>query len=340
MTSYLSGGRTYALDLDLVKPPSSSTSTTITSSPSSTLSDSSNSPLTILSTRKPRAPRKRPNQTYNEAAALLSTAYPNLFFTKHLPKKNLIGKTFTRQPSLIHDSSVFVDDSENLLLPFRIVESSSFFAASSAKPDSHQQSVKFGCYGDNEALESLEEDFDADSILDEEIEEVVGIDSIMGKLSVSNIDESSRDVQNQMHNDSWYENPMGLRNGVRAFRNLDGGNWWNFPIVDMLQVSPRLNTTTTNSKTKVSGSNRGDKKKKKLEKKEVAEEECPVIIPKSKFQGLLLKLNYDDVLKTWSGRDSPFPDDGPGSLDEEPARAISGKSKSRKKKLDSNSVVK
>ncbi|XP_021819037.1 protein CHLOROPLAST IMPORT APPARATUS 2-like [Prunus avium] len=104
------GGRTYAFELDIVKSPSTSTRTS-TSSPSSTLSESSNSGLAI-SSRKPRTPRKRPNQTFNEAAALLSIAYPNIFSTKNFtnPRK------FTKP----HDS--FLDQSVELLLPFRVID--------------------------------------------------------------------------------------------------------------------------------------------------------------------------------------------------------------------------
>uniref|UniRef100_A0A0V0H243 Putative ovule protein n=1 Tax=Solanum chacoense TaxID=4108 RepID=A0A0V0H243_SOLCH len=78
MSSCLAGGgrAAYKLDLEIIKSPSTSW-TSQSSSPSSTLSESSNSPIAI-STRKPRTPRKRPNQTYNEAAALLSTVYPKI----------------------------------------------------------------------------------------------------------------------------------------------------------------------------------------------------------------------------------------------------------------------
>ncbi|EPS64863.1 hypothetical protein M569_09917, partial [Genlisea aurea] len=79
------GGTAYRLeplDLDFIKsPPSNSWLSNTSSSPSSTLSEATNSPL-VISTRKPRTPRKRPNQTYNEAAAILSTVYPKIFPAK------------------------------------------------------------------------------------------------------------------------------------------------------------------------------------------------------------------------------------------------------------------
>ncbi|KAM7273993.1 hypothetical protein ACFE04_028657 [Oxalis oulophora] len=355
MSSCLSGGgRTYAIDLDLVKSSSSTTTRTshnTSSSPSSTLSESSNSPLAI-STRKPRTPRKRPNQTYNEAAVLLSTAYPNLFSTKQLSKnKNPIGKKFTKQIP-IHE---FIDDSSDLLFPFRVVDSSSFLLHHQpiqAKPSSHfyskVPSMSLSCeseidspHGQGQLL--VEEDFDTESILDEEIEEGVGIDSIMGNPNLTNNDDNMDEVNYHDHQTQWhngfggrfeyeYEYGFGLRNGVSAFRNVDDGNWWNFPIVDMLQISPKLTTNTntnTNTNTtkmaKIAGSNRGGDKKKKQKKvekpvvmmespskSEIAKENTTITtIPKPKSEGLLLKLNYADVLNAWSGRDSPFPDDSP-----------------------------
>ncbi|KAK4854127.1 hypothetical protein QYF36_019292 [Acer negundo] len=109
------GGRTYAIDLDIIKSPSNSIRTSNTSSPSSTLSESSNSPLAI-STRKPRTARKRPKQTYNEAAALLSTVYPTIFSTKNLKNPTKFTKP--------HD--YFFDESAEILLPFREINSSGF----------------------------------------------------------------------------------------------------------------------------------------------------------------------------------------------------------------------
>ncbi|KAJ1433443.1 CCT domain [Sesbania bispinosa] len=229
MSSCLSGtgGRTYGFDLDFVKSPSSWSRTSQTSSsPSSTISESSNSQLAI-STRKPRTPRKRPNQTYNEAAALLSTAYPNLFSTKNLktPPANKFSKP--------------------------------------------------------EASET--EDFDAESILDEEIEE--GIDSIMG----SRVEEDSNGASSHH---PWidfggkFDFRLGLqRAGVRALRHVDDGNWWNFPAVDILQISPKINGGV-----------------------ELNEAELPKSNP-----GLMLKLNFDDVRNAWSDRGSPFADDSPAS---------------------------
>ncbi|XWS37523.1 hypothetical protein CRYUN_Cryun19dG0050500 [Craigia yunnanensis] len=116
----------------------------------------------------------------------------------------------------------------------------------------------------------FQEDFDVELILDEEIEE--GIDSIMGNLSVNTLDESNGTCQGVQISqiDSWYRNPMrlgfgekfelglgfGLKRGVRAFRHVDEESLWNFPTIDVLQISPKMKTkapTTTS---------RAEKKKK------------------------------------------------------------------------------
>ncbi|KAJ8751085.1 hypothetical protein K2173_016266 [Erythroxylum novogranatense] len=338
------GGRTYRLDLDIVKSPSTSTWTSQTSSPSSTLSESSNSPLAI-STRKPRTPRKRPNQTYNEAAALLSTAYPNIFSTKHLTNH----RNFTKP-----QDAFLLDESSELLLPFRVFDNSGFpihqpirqkpsfsnepkIATLSSFYDKPCQTStgEFDSQGNSmEMCDGYEESLDAESILDEEIEE--GIDSIMGNLSVFT---EAIDIGGQMNS---FPYAMGLSidrrfqlglgpGGVRAFRNTEDANWWNFPIVDMLQISPRLNNKDLKSdlnleselKSKMKPkpkpkpkSNSNEKKKKKFEKPAVelknSESGNVNITQQCPNSGLLLKLDYDDVLNAWSDRGFPFSDDGDG----------------------------
>ncbi|KAI4335358.1 hypothetical protein L6164_014010 [Bauhinia variegata] len=314
------GGRTYGFDFDFVKSPSIYTRTSHTSSTSSTISESSNSPITI-STRKPRTPRKRPNQTYNEAAALLSTAYPNLFSTKNLKKP----AKFTKPTDSL------VDESSELLLPFRVFDSSSFLLH---QPIQHKPSFLIGpkvvnlqekpCQSPGEIssrVNSLEldddcqEDLDAESILDEEIEE--GIDSIMG----SRADDSN----GASYHSSAQLNPgignfafggkidfrLGLRRaGVRALRHVDEENSWNFSTVDILQISPKINRPSA-----LVSVDKKKKKKKKVEKSPVESKDFELpkenSIPKSN-PGLLLKLNYDDVLKAWSDKGCPFAQDSPG----------------------------
>lgn len=316
MSSCLSGGgRTIGFDLDIVKSTSTSSRTSHSSSPSSTLSESSNSPVTILH-RKPRTPRKRPNQTYNEAALLLSTAYPKIFSTKHLTKLCKSSKLY----------SSFVDEPQELLLPFRTIDNSGFLLHQPIleKPNlgfvpkvlnsceracrSPQESDLYG--NSLETCDGHQDDFDAESILEEEIEE--GIDSIMGNLSVNNdstIDESP--------NATCIGYPLGLgfsgnldcdfgmkRGGVRALRNVDESNWWSFPTVDVADITPKSKKTPSAA---------AQKKKKKVEKfvelktlyspkhdSVAAEDDLPEL-----SRGPRLKLNYDKVSEAWSDRGSP-----------------------------------
>ena len=340
------GGRTYALDLEIVKSPST-TSTwtshthTSSSSSSSTLSESSNSPLAI-STRKPRTPRKRPNQTYNEAAALLSTAYPNIFSTKNLTKP----RKFTKQ----HDYYSVFDESSELLLPFRVIDSSGFLLHQpilEEKPISQFQSSKvskpgevdFHFHGHGNSTElscdgyEYEEDFDAESILDEEIEE--GIDSIMGNLSVSSsaqvADEWKGPRRPLAMNNYWNYSNVNLgfggkfdsglvRNNInmRALKHVEEEeevNWWSCPnpIVDVRQISPKFHNAVSSSSVLTEEKKKKKKKKKKLENLEgpvAVVTEISDSVPKPN-SGLHLKLNFDEVLNAWSDRGCPFSDQIP-----------------------------
>ncbi|KAG5559697.1 hypothetical protein RHGRI_009272 [Rhododendron griersonianum] len=334
MSSCLTGGcRPYGFDLEIVvkSPSSSSTITTHSSSPSSTtLSESSNSPLAI-STRKPRTPRKRPNQTYNEAAALLSTAYPKIFPAKHLTKNSKFNT------KTVLDTFLTSADSPDLLLPFRVFDNSGFLLHQpiQEKPGFRIEPRVANCY-ENPCQVPVEndflEDFDAESILDEEIEEG-GLDGILGNLSVENdpVDESNGGSCSVQIGSSCYGFPMGLgfggkfdfrfgmKRGVRALRNVDeGGDWWRFPTVNVTDISPKLNKAAAPT----------EKKKKKIEKptevikgvespkeKSIPRENDNSIakqkentIPKSK----ILKLNYDEVANAWSDRGSPFSEEFPG----------------------------
>ncbi|XP_057419655.1 protein CHLOROPLAST IMPORT APPARATUS 2 [Lotus japonicus] len=318
------GGRaTYGFDLDFVKSPSSwSRTSQSSSSPSSTISESSNSQLAIA-TRKPRTPRKRPNQTYNEAAALLSTAYPNLFSTKTLKQTpSPTNHNFIKEASAA--------ESSELLFPFRVLDtsSSSYLLHGPIQHNPPPPELKAvgvvpekPCRSPGEIssrvnlLDLVEDDcgddFDAESILDEEIEEGT-IDSIMGGR-----------VQEDSDGASWQHHPwigfggkfdfrLGFpRAGVRALRcHVDDGDWWNFPPVDILQISPKIIGG--------GGSKHPPEKKKKKKVAVAAVAEKPKVelneaeLPKANAS-LMLKLNYDDVRSAWSGRGSPFSDDSPAS---------------------------
>ncbi|XP_019088457.1 PREDICTED: protein CHLOROPLAST IMPORT APPARATUS 2-like [Camelina sativa] len=292
MTACISSGgggaaAAYSFELEKVKsPPSSSTTTTRATSPSSTISESSNSPLAI-STRKPRTQRKRPNQTYNEAAALLSSAYPNIFSsnlsTSSKQKKtssnshHLYGTTNVKSP-LLSDT----DDSSDLLLPYESIEEPDFLFHHHHHPTIQSKSEFFSSSELKEVnsggggsyvyqIEKLDfsDEFDAESILDEEIEE--GIDSIMGTVVESNsnlgIYESRVPANNRgggrssnrigkleqqlMMINSWnrsssnngFKLPLGL--GLKgALRENHDPNLYKFHTVDFEQISPRIQTET------------------------------------------------------------------------------------------------
>ncbi|KAJ1378209.1 hypothetical protein SESBI_48076 [Sesbania bispinosa] len=177
-------GTNHAFNFDAVKSSSTSTMTSSpTSSPSSTISETSN---VSIRTKKPRTTRKRPNQTYNEAATLLSKAYPNLFrnFKNKQPKK------FTKQIT-----------------------------------EKKLSNVSCGVVNPNELERDSGEDFDCESMLDEEIEE--GIDSIIG----SRVDEAAGAGGGERAT-PWFGGFGGKLGWARALRRVDGENWWNFVTVD------------------------------------------------------------------------------------------------------------
>ncbi|CAN1165662.1 Protein CHLOROPLAST IMPORT APPARATUS 2 [Linum perenne] len=357
------GGRAYGLlevEVGVKSTTSFSTITTSSSSsPSSTLSESS--PLAI-STKKPRTStrRKRPNQTYNEAAALLSTAYPKIFSlpAAALPKQ---------QP--LHSLPL---DSSDLLLPLRALDSSCRFLPIREKQveeqdddDAEEEEPIFSVAAEvssrwqnsgYEKAEQEEEDFDAESMLDEEIEQV-GIDSIMGVMMNNEDLVMNHNVLNHHHyqqqqqqtsfvygyppgfHNQWIGNCAGGGGNInnRAFRrSVD--DWWNYPVVDVLQISPRLHSTNQlindgEEKAKQSSdagekiNKNGNKQKKKLKMKKVAKlggemkeeaaEEMKEELERKEGGGMLLKLNYDEVLKEWSGKGSPFPEEAVGGFLEE-----------------------
>ncbi|XP_057523704.1 protein CHLOROPLAST IMPORT APPARATUS 2-like [Amaranthus tricolor] len=347
MSSCLSGGgRTaYTIDLDIIKSPSTSLRTSHSSSPSSTISESSNS-LLAISTRKSRTPRKRPNQTYNEAAALLSTAYPNIFSAKDICKPGKFIKPHE------YASFSFEETSSELLLPFPIEKPVFQIDSTACEKPCSNDTDETCCRTNSSNLSDDYEDFDAESMLDEDIEEGV-IDSIMGNLSVHSEGESTTSSNGGAVGpvSYCYGYPVGLGLGLggrfdygfglmrgvaKAFRQTDEGDWWRFPIVDVGEISPRFNKRLP------------AEKKKKLDKLNLKvpsitlKKENSVLISKSSSSsskeystsnpksssasgkedsastsksglGVLLKLNYDDVLNAWSDRGSPFSDDILGS---------------------------
>lgn len=206
------------LDLEMVKaaaPPGGS-SAAAHSSASSTLSEASNSSsssVASLSLKRARTPRKRPNQTYNEAAALLASMYPSVF--------PVIKGAGTAPPRLLGLATALADDpsSSDLLPPFPVLGNgsaahllrdtpppptprcpapikscsspapvSSVFrefrdaAPSPGTPDADADVTDDDYLGE---LDFEDEDgFDADSFLAVDDGVAEGIDRIMGKLSM------------------------------------------------------------------------------------------------------------------------------------------------------------
>ncbi|XP_062224076.1 protein CHLOROPLAST IMPORT APPARATUS 2-like isoform X2 [Phragmites australis] len=205
------------LDLDMVKAAASpgahsSPLRPMHSSPSSTLSEASNASSSAMSVslKRARAPRKRPNQAYNEAAALLASIHPSVFPVKKSPK------TAPQPPARqLSGLSAAFDPSSDLLPPLPVLADSAFLLRDMPAPSPQPQSPSgakncsspapvssvFRDFRDptpspaspdtvNELGEiDFDDDcFDAESILD--VDEATaggaaeGIDSIMGSLTV------------------------------------------------------------------------------------------------------------------------------------------------------------
>lgn len=205
-------------DLEMVKaapPAHSAASSTLSeaSSASAVSSSATSSSVASLSLKRPRTPRKRSSQTYNEAAALLASMYPSVFPVA-------VGGAAPRR--LLGLASALADDSScsDLLPPFPVPDGHAAFllrdlpppppltpripAAESCLSPAAVSSV-FSEFRDPAPSPATPDDaaaapdehsdlgfddddgFDADSILcgvDQSAAE--GIDGIMGKLSMEN----------------------------------------------------------------------------------------------------------------------------------------------------------
>nr|XP_018682715.1 PREDICTED: protein CHLOROPLAST IMPORT APPARATUS 2-like isoform X1 [Musa acuminata subsp. malaccensis] len=326
------GGRAYGFDLDIVKPSSpSSGRSSDSSSPSSTLSESSNT----ISIKRARTPRKRPNQTYNEAAALLSTIYPNIFSTKSLKKLSKNPRTLASFP-----------ESSDLLPPFPVLGDAGFLIdkIQPEKPAAVRVELKLKVPFEKECTSPVsnvswepnspnpfddDDDFDAESILDQEVE--AGIDSIMGNLNTNTpTDDDTSEGSN--HSNSGinpllrsligckmggkFELGLGFRlrrNLQRALRNSDEGYWWRSPTVPVRDITPDINPSTAT----VTPPALEKKKKKKVDKEEVDGTKNSASAtpnpPQEKLKASLgLKLSHEEVINAWSDSGSIF-SDGPDS---------------------------
>ncbi|CAN6879807.1 unnamed protein product [Brassica oleracea] len=325
MSSCISGGATYTFELKTIKsPPSRAASSHNTPSPSSTISESNSPPFTI-STRRPRTRRKRPNQTYNEAAALLSTAYPKIFSSKRRAPSDTL---FLGIKSPLSD----YDEASQLLLPFDTIEEV-FNPAIQTEPYQFLEKKEFSFNSEVTRFESLD-DFDAESIIldDEDIEE--GIDSFMGS-NESNARECTTMpwYGSSIGFDSVTNFPLelGLRSSLREDDGDDDASLCRYPTVELEHISPRIQTTTTAAaladdgksdavdsiKSKMIVTVAVEKKKKKTKKKKVAaaaeESKSVEDLKTEKRVSTVLKLDYDRVLEAWSDKESPFSDEILGS---------------------------
>ncbi|KAG2263168.1 hypothetical protein Bca52824_070247 [Brassica carinata] len=309
MSSCLSGGATYTFELKMMKsaPPRAASSHN-TPSPSSTISESNSPPFTI-STRRPRTRRKRPNQTYNEAAALLSTAYPNIFSSKR-------NTPFLGIKSPLND----YDEASRLLLPFETIEEETAFLFNptiQTKPYQFLEKKEVSVDSEVNRFELLD-DFDAESIiLDEEIEQ--GIDSFMG---------SNESNDGECTTMPWYGSSIGsgsgnfrfgLRSSLREYDDDEDASLCRYPTVELEHISPRFQTTAAladdgKSDATVAVVKKKRTKKRKKKKVAAAEESKSVKdLETEKRVSLFLKLDYDRVLEAWSDKESPFSDEILGS---------------------------
>ncbi|XP_058727830.1 protein CHLOROPLAST IMPORT APPARATUS 2-like [Vicia villosa] len=295
MSSSLSGG-TNALNFNVVKS-SSSTLTSLTSSSLTISEPSNNISQSAIRTKRTRTNRKRPNQKYNEAAELLSEAYPNLF--RNLKKIHPPPCKFSK-PLITecYNNDFF----EPLLLPFSDFDYANSFSTQNKsasqtevfsfqeKEVSEERVVNSGEVLERDSGEAL----DCISMLDDETEE--GIDSIIGSRVEDYAGNSGGDGEAGLCYGGERVNPwfrgFGRKLGIaNALRGVGGVNLLSFAMVDVLEISK---VPVAVSNVPVTG------KKKQRKKENLERRNLSLDLP------LRLKLDYEDVRSLWSARGSPF----------------------------------
>lgn len=283
------GGRTYRLDLEIVAKSSSPSSRSSHSSPISTLSESSTSTRFSISTKRARAPRKRPNQSSHEAAALLSTIAPKLFSPANLRRTNYFPVLLPTFP-IPDDATILLREppSPENKTPIRLYKKISDTAISSPACFQSQDPGSPG--------------FVAESILSEEVDE--SIDSIMGvgNLSMSPNHRKYGDEAGLM---GFGEIQFGfdiLLNMRRALKRSDEGEWWLSPVVAVKDIVPKLKEEPP-VKAQTKKTNKKKEKEKDVEGKDISADHSPEYEFLTSQLGL--KLNYDEVMKEWTGK-SPY----------------------------------
>ncbi|AES65325.1 hypothetical protein MtrunA17_Chr2g0298711 [Medicago truncatula] len=311
MSSSLSGGSN-SLNFNVaIKKSSSSTLTSLNSSsnsPSSTLTisePSNNITQSAIRTKRPRTNRKRPNQTYNEAAELLSKAYPNLFRNlKNLPPPckftkavvtECCGDDFFEPLLLPFDFRGSDYDDVNDFLLERKSDSQTRFSSVCEKEKEEEVS---GVVNSDDVVErDSGEEFDCKFILEDEIEE--GIDSIIGSTvenySGNSVGEGGFCYGGGERVNPWFGRFGGKIGVMKALRHVGDVNLLNIAMVDVLEISPGLK-----KKPAAVISMPAAEKKKQRKKENVEKRNSSLALP------LRLKLNYADVRNLWSERGLPF----------------------------------
>lgn len=276
-------------------------------SASSTLSEASNSSSTSsLSLKRARTPRKRPNQTYNEAAALLASLYPSVF-----PATGE-GAPGTA-PRLLGLASALADDPScsDLLPPFPVLGNAACLLRDLPRPQTPRSPVvtksclspspvssvftEFrdsapspgtpdGAAADEPRDLDYDDDdgFDSDSfLLGGEECAAVSIDGIMGKLSMESRAASGMNpVLSSSGTDNYLRSLMVLGLGFQRSRTTikqalkrhdDDSEWWTCPAIPLKDITaappPALALPPPAEKTK-------KKKSKKKSLKDIAVGEC------------------------------------------------------------------
>ncbi|VAI43765.1 unnamed protein product [Triticum turgidum subsp. durum] len=328
------------LDLDMVKAAASpgahahsSPLRPAHSSPSSTLSEASNasSSATSVSLKRARAPRKRPNQAYNEAAALLASIHPSVFPVKKSPKT----ATAPRPPlsGLAVAFGAAAPSSSDLLPPLPVLSDAAFLLrdhAASPSPPPHSPSADackncssptpvssaFRDFRDPAPspaspdtatdepgeLDFDDDGFDAESILD--VDEAAaggaaeGIDGIMGSLTME------ANTPTATSDDSILSS-SGIHPYLRSLMVVGLAGRFELGLGSRQSTRPNLNRALK----------RRDDDGAWWMWPAVPVKDITVTPPsppptKAPKTGLGLKLDTDDVLKEWSGKGSMFAEGG------------------------------
>uniref|UniRef100_A0A804P4J1 CCT domain-containing protein n=1 Tax=Zea mays TaxID=4577 RepID=A0A804P4J1_MAIZE len=334
------------LDLDMVKAAASPVGAHSSplrpahySSPSSTLSseasNASSSSATSVSLKRARAPRKRPNQAYNEAAALLASIHPSVFPVNKSPK------TAPPRPPQLSVLAAALDASPDLLPPLPVLADSAFLlrdqdtpspkprSPSGAKncPSPAPVSSAFRDFRDPPSSASLDavgadelgeidfddDGFNADSILDVGDAAAGGLDGIMGSLTV--------DVESGTA--ARFELGLGSQHGARPSLNRalkrrdDDGAWWMWPAVPVKDLTiappappapPAPNAAVPQAAAAAAPEKKKSKKKKVVKAMAKGNEE---LLPNAKCKEEEADASVDDAAANGDGDSDSAPTNAP-----------------------------